>query len=166
MKPRVHMKPKKLHSLLLTGALTLLAQTAMAHGIKCGDLHIAHPYSTPTIGAGTTGAVYFMAIKNNDKELDQLVVAHAGVASTVEIHEMSLENNIMKMRAVPEVSLPPGFEVTFKQGQANGYHLMLLDLKRPLKLGDKFPVTLKFRKAGECQAEVWVEAPKADAHKH
>ena len=107
-----------------------------------------------------------MNIKNNGKEVDQLIGARTDASSNVEIHEMALENNIMKMRSVPEVQLPPGFEITFKHGQANGYHLMLFDLKKPLKLGDKFPVTLKFRKAGECQAEVWVEAPKGEVHKH
>ena len=157
---------KKFKTLALIGVLAVTSHVAMAHGVKCGDLNIAHPYSTPTIGTGNTGAVYFMNIKNNGKDVDQLIGARVDVSSAVEIHEMSLENNIMKMRAIPEVQLPSGFEVTFKHGQANGFHLMLIDLKKPLKLGDKFPVTLKFKKAGECQAEVWVEAPKSEAHKH
>lgn len=160
------MNIKKICSFIMFGAIALTSQVTMAHGVKCGDLNIAHPYSTPTIGSGNTGAVYFMNIKNNGKDVDQLIGARTDVSSTVEIHEMSLENNIMKMRAIPEVQLPSGFEVTFKHGQANGYHLMLIDLKKPLKLGDKFPMTLKFKKAGECQAEVWVEAPKGEAHKH
>ncbi|MEY4100757.1 MAG: hypothetical protein RL300_1928 [Pseudomonadota bacterium] len=160
------MNVKKLYALTLMGALALTSQVALAHGVKCGELNIAHPYSTPTIGSGNTGAVYFMNIKNEGKEVDQLIGARADVSSSVEIHEMTLESNVMKMRAIPEVQLPSGFEVTFKHGQANGFHLMLLDLKKPLKLGDKFPVTLKFKKAGECQVEVWVEAPKGEAHKH
>ena len=106
------------------------------------------------------------AIKNNGKEADQLLGAKGDVSSSVEIHEMQLENNVMKMRAVPEVQLPVGYEVTFKHGQANGYHLMLIDLKKPLKQGDKFELTLNFKKAGDCQAEFWVEAPKSDSHKH
>ena len=160
------MNIKKIKTSLMFGAIALASQVTMAHGVKCGDLNIAHPNSNPTIGSGNTGAVYFMNIKNNGKDVDQLISARADVSSSIEIHEMSLENNIMKMRAIPEVQLPSGFEVTFKHGQANGYHLMLIDLKKPLKLGDKFPVTLKFKKAGECQAEVWVEAPKGEAHKH
>lgn len=156
----------KLTTLALIGVLAVTSHVAMAHGVKCGDLNIAHPYSTPTIGTANTGAVYFMNIKNNGKDVDQLIGARASVSSIVEIHEMSLENNIMKMRAIPEVRLPSGIEVTFKHGQAHGFHLMLIDLKKPLKLGDKFSVTLKFKKAGECQAEVWVEAPKSEAHKH
>ncbi len=157
---------KKLRTLTLVGVLALTSHVALAHGVKCGDLNIAHPYSTPTIGSGNTGAVYFMNIKNNGKNVDQLIGARTDVSSSVEIHEMSLENNVMKMRAIPEVQLPSGFEVTFKHGQANGYHLMLIDMKKPLKLGAKFPVILKFKKAGECQAEVWVEAPKGESHQH
>ncbi len=160
------MNIKKIKTSIMFSAIALASQVTMAHGVKCGDLNIAHPYSTPTIGSGNTGAVYFMNIKNNGKDVDQLIGARTDASSSVEIHEMSLENNIMKMRAIPEVQLPSGFEVTFKHGQANGYHLMLIDLKKPLKLGDKFPMTLKFKKAGECQAEVWVEAPKGEAHKH
>lgn len=160
------MNIKKIKASIMLGAIALASQVTMAHGVKCGDLNIAHPYSTPTIGSGNTGAVYFMNIKNNGKDVDQLIGARTDASSSVEIHEMSLDNNIMKMRAIPEVQLPSGFEVTFKHGQANGYHLMLIDLKKPLKLGDKFPVTLKFKKAGECQAEVWVEAPKGEVHKH
>ncbi len=156
----------KLKTLALGGALALTSHVALAHGLKCGDLNIAHPYSTPTLGSSNTGAVYFMNIKNNGKDIDQLIGARTEVSSSVEIHEMSLEKNIMKMRAISEVQLPPGLEVTFKHGQANGYHLMLIGLKKPLKLADKFPVTLKFKKAGECQAEVWVEAPKGESHKH
>lgn len=160
------MKVHQLSALALAMCLGGFAPGASAHGLKCGDLHVAHPYAMPSLVGSKVGAAYFIAIKNNGKEADQLVSAKSDVSSTVEIHEMMMDNNVMKMRAVPEVQLPAGYEVTFKHGQANGYHLMLIDLKNPLKQGDKFPVTLKFKRAGECQAEVWVEAPKADAHKH
>ena len=62
---------KKLRTLTLVGVLALASHVALAHGVKCGDLNIAHPYSTPTIGSGNTGAVYFMNIKNNGKDVDQ-----------------------------------------------------------------------------------------------
>lgn len=107
-----------------------------------------------------------MAIKNNGKENDQLICAPSDVAASVELHEMLMEDNVMKMRATPEIQLPAGYEVAFKHGQSSGYHLMLNDLRRPLKVGDKFPIALSFKKAGECLAEVWVEGVKIDAHKH
>lgn len=160
------MKTRKLFTLAFCAFLAGVTSAAMAHALKCGDLDVAHPYATPTIPGSKVGAAYFIAITNNGKVADQFLGAKGDVSSSVEIHEMLMENNVMKMRAVPEVQLPPGYEVTFKHGQANGYHLMLIDLKTPLKAGDKFPLTLKFKRAGECKAEVWVEAPKPDAHKH
>ena len=110
--------------------------------------------------------ISIITIKNNGKEADQLLGAKGNISSSVEIHEMQLDNNVMKMRAVPEVQIPAGYEVTFKHGQANGYHLMLIDIKKPLKQGDKFELTLNFKKSGDCRAEFWVEAPKADTHQH
>lgn len=160
------MNANQLGALALATCLAGFSQGAVAHALKCGDLVVAHPYATPTLAGSKVGAAFFMAIKNNGKEADQLLGAKGEVSASVEIHEMTMDNNVMKMRAVPEVQLPAGYEVTFKHGQANGYHLMLMDLKKPLKQGDKFPLTLKFKRAGECQADVWVEAPKADAHKH
>ena len=160
------MKFKFLLVILIAACLSGFSQIANAHALKCGELNIAHPYSTPTMSGIKNGAAYFMSIKNNGKEADQLLSAKGDVSSSVEIHEMQLENNVMKMRAVPEVQLPAGYEVTFKHGQANGYHLMLIDLKKSLKQGDKFALTLNFKKAGDCQAEFWVEAPKSDSHKH
>lgn len=160
------MKVHPLSAFALALCSGVFAQGASAHALKCGDLHVAHPYAIPSLVGSKVGAAYFIAIKNNGKEADQLLGAHSDVSSAVEIHEMLMDNKVMKMRAVPEVQLPAGYEVTFKHGQANGYHLMLIDLKKPLKQGDKFPVTLKFKRAGECQSDVWVEAPKPDAHKH
>jgi copper(I)-binding protein len=160
------MKLKILNVILVAACLSGISQIANAHALKCGELNVAHPYSQPTLAGSKNGAAYFMAIKNNGKEADQLLGAKGNISSSVEIHEMQLDNNVMKMRAVPEVQIPAGYEVTFKHGQANGYHLMLIDLKKPLKQGDKFELTLNFKKAGDCRAEFWVEAPKADTHQH
>lgn len=160
------MKLKLLNVILIASCLSGISQTSNAHALNCGELKVAHPYSQPTLAGSKNGAAYFMAIKNNGKEADQLLGAKGNISSSVEIHEMQLDNNVMKMRAVPEVQIPAGYEVTFKHGQANGYHLMLIDLKKPLKQGDKFELTLNFKKAGDCRAEFWVEAPKADTHQH
>jgi len=70
-----------------------------------------------------------------------LVSASSPVAGIVEIHEMALEGGVMKMRAVPKLPLPAGKSVDLKPG---GYHVMLMDLKQPLKEGDTVPVTLAF----------------------
>jgi hypothetical protein len=69
-----------------------------------------------------------------------LLGAESPVAGSAEIHEMKMEGNVMRMRAVPRLELPPGRTVELKPG---GYHMMLLDLKRPLKKGDLVPIRLK-----------------------
>jgi copper(I)-binding protein len=108
------MKRKNLQSLLVTVLMCGIFQNVSAHSLKCGDINIAHPYSTPTIANSKNGAAYFMAIKNNGKENEQLIGARSDVAASVELHEMSMEDGVMKMRATPEVQLPAGYEVAFK----------------------------------------------------
>jgi copper(I)-binding protein len=76
----------------------------------------------------------------------KLVDASSPVAGVVEIHEMAMEGNVMKMRAVPSLDLPAGRTVELKPG---GYHVMLMDLKRQLKEGETVPVTLVFEAEGQ-----------------
>lgn len=154
-------------ALLLTPSVM---PTAFAHGVKAGDLRIDHPYAVPSRPGLTTGAVYFRAISNTGSQPDQLLSAHTPVAASVELHRMEMDGDVMRMRAVPALDLPPNTEVRLRHGSANGHHLMLLGLKAPLKDGDRFPVTLTFRRAGEREVMVWVQTPrnalKPEAHTH
>ena len=100
----------------------------------------------------------------------RLVSASSPVAGVVEIHEMSMDGNVMKMRALPNgLDLPAGKPVALKPG---GYHLMLLDLKQPLKTGDTVAVTLviegadKKRETVEIKAPVRALASAMGEHKH
>ena len=101
----------------------------------------------------------------------RLVSASSTVAGAVEIHEMSMAGHVMKMRALPDgLELPAGQAVELKPG---GYHLMLLDLKQPLKAGDLVPVTLVIEGAGKKRETVDIKAivralgsAPADGHKH
>jgi len=69
----------------------------------------------------------------------KLVSAQSPLAGVTEVHEMAMEGDVMKMRAVPALELPAGKAVELKPG---GYHLMLMDLKQPLKAGENLPLTL------------------------
>ena len=69
----------------------------------------------------------------------KLISAQSPVAGLVEVHEMSMDGGVMKMRAVPNLALPAGKAVELKPG---GYHVMLMDLKGQVKEGDTVPVTL------------------------
>ena len=71
----------------------------------------------------------------------------------------------MRMRELPSIELPPHAEVPMRHG--GGYHLMLVDLKQPLKDGDRIELTLRFERAGSRTVQVWVQTPRdMDAHRH
>lgn len=99
----------------------------------------------------------------------KLVAASSPVAAVVEIHEMAMENNVMKMRAVPGLELPAGKAVDLKPG---GYHVMLMGLKQQVKEGEVVPVTLVVegkdgkRESVEVKAPVRALAAQAAGHSH
>jgi periplasmic copper chaperone A len=102
----------------------------------------------------------------------RLVSASSSVVPVVEVHEMAMDNNVMKMRQIPALELPAGKRVELKPG---GYHLMLLELKQQMKAGDTLPLTLVFEdKAGKRESvdiKAEVRALNASAaqpaeHKH
>jgi periplasmic copper chaperone A len=153
--------------------LVLAGHHAQAHDAKVGALTVQHPYATPTPGVARNGAVYFKFIRNDGPADDRLVSASTPAAESVELHEMRMDGDVMRMRAVEAVPLPAGREVSMQHGQMPGLHLMLIGLKAPLKTGDRFPIRLRFQKAGEVEAQVWVEPAAAAAssahgagHKH
>jgi copper(I)-binding protein len=85
------------------------------------------------------------------------------VSRTVELHEMKMDGDVMRMRQVAAVDVPAGGSVALEPG---GLHVMLLGLKAPLKEGDRFPMTLRFEKAGEVKVEVHVEAAGVGPARH
>jgi len=100
----------------------------------------------------------------------RLVAAGSPAAGVVEIHEMAMDGNVMKMRAVPGLDLPAGKTVELKPG---GYHVMLMDLKQPIKDGDLVEVTLTIEGKDKKRETLNLKAPARplaakpmDAHKH
>ena len=148
---------------LFLAMVGVIALPTLAHDFKAGVLRIDHPYATPSRPGLTTGAVYFRGIRNTGRADDKLLSASTPVAASVEIHRMQMQGDVMQMRAVPALEIPAGATVDFKHSQPNGYHLMLLDLKAPLKDGDRFPVTLRFETAGTHEVQVWVQTPRKNA---
>ncbi|MEO8059887.1 MAG: copper chaperone PCu(A)C [Burkholderiales bacterium] len=146
-----------LKNLISGTALALAAFAAHAHEFKLGAITIGHPYARATAAGQPTGGGFmkFVNAGGNDK----LLSLSAEVSKSVELHEMKMEGDVMKMRQVDGIELPAGKTVELKPG---GYHVMFIGLKAPLKLGDSFPVKLKFEKAGEVTVDVKVEAPGAD----
>jgi copper(I)-binding protein len=146
--------------LTLSVACISLMTQASAHEMSIGDIVIEHPYATPTPPGLKTGGGYFKAIKNKGDQSDQLISVKTPVAASVEMHQMSMEGDIMRMKEVSAIEIPAKGQVELRHGGHASYHLMLFGLKAPLKDGDRFPLTLKFKRAGEKEVMVWVQTPK------
>ena len=104
--------------------------------------------------AGQKGSGAFMTI--TAKEAVQLTSVSSPVAGVAEVHEMKMDGDVMKMRAVSVLELPAGRSVELKPG---GYHLMLMDLKQSLIVGNTVPVTLMFRDGNGAERRVKVRLP-------
>jgi copper(I)-binding protein len=148
-------------------ALVTWASPAHAHDFRLGPLRIDHPYATPTPPGASTGAAYLRGIRNTGGQADRLIGASTPAARAVEIHRSVIDaQNVMRMRAIDGIDLPPKGEVRLRHG--GEHHLMLIGLQQQLKDGDRFPMTLRFEKAGEREVMVWVQQPRdaAAAHEH
>jgi copper(I)-binding protein len=148
-------------------SLILVGTAAQAHGSKAGEISIEHPYATPTPPAARVGGVYFRVIENRGKSPDRLIGGRTPLADSVEIHRSDMTDGVMRMRALDALDLPPGAKLQLRHG-GEGVHLMLVGLRKPLVVGDKFALTLRFEKAGEREVDVWVQQPRdaAPAHDH
>lgn len=133
---------------------------AASHDFRAGAIVIDHPYAIPTPAGARTGAVYFRTLKNGGREPDRLLSATSTAAASVELHRSTVENDVMRMRPLPALDLPPGASLKVRHG--GEIHLMLIDLKAPLKHGDRFPVRLRFERAGEKEVVVEVQRPRSD----
>jgi copper(I)-binding protein len=143
--------------LLAVIAVLLAATAANAHDYTKGALHIAHPWSRAT-PPGAPVAAGYLVIENRGADADRFIAVSASpeIAGRAEIHEMAVQDGVMRMRPLPRgVEIAPGMAAKFEPG---GLHLMFLDLKRPLVKGERFKATLVFEKAGEVEVEFVVEA--------
>ena len=141
-------------------ALLMLAAPAFADDIKAGDLVITQAWSRATPAGAKIGGG-FLTIENKGSAADRLVAVSGDIAGKIEIHEMTMNEGVMKMRALDKpLAIEPGKTVKLAPG---GYHLMMMDLKSPLKKGDKVPVTLEFEKAGKVEVTLDVQGVGAQA---
>ena len=149
--------------LVLVALLVLLAGPALARDYKLGALQIANPWTRATPPTAPAGGG-FLTITNTGTGADRLIGARSAAASRVEIHEMRMDGNIMRMRELEKgLEIPPGATVTLKPGST---HVMFMGLKEPLKQDARVPVTLVFEKAGSIDVEFSVAPLGASEHKH
>jgi periplasmic copper chaperone A len=147
---------KKLSVLLIGSflALSALGGAACAGDYKIGALEIDNPWSR-AVPNGAKVAAGYMIIKNTGTEPDRLVSGSTPVAGRFEVHEMSMDKGVMKMRPLPSgLEIKPGATVELKPGS---FHIMMTDLKQPIQRGKPFKASLRFEKAGEVDVEFTVE---------
>ena len=138
--------------------LMVLAMVALPAWAQVGA---EHPWTRATPPGAKTGAG-FLQLKNMGAA-DRVVGASSPVAGRVEMHITVREGDVMKMREVKGFDVPAKGSFELKPG---GAHLMLMELKRPIKKGDKVPLTLKLEKGGELTLELVAEEAGARAPSH
>lgn len=131
--------------------------------IKVGDLEIKSPIIRATPPNAPVSAGY-MTIQNNGTKTDRLMGGSASFAGKVEVHEMKMDGEIMKMRKVADgLEIPPGGNVTLKAG---GLHVMFMKLKEQMKEGETRKISLEFKNAGTVQFELPVKKIERGGHGH
>jgi periplasmic copper chaperone A len=146
--------------------LTALVLCLGAAGNALAAVTVNEAWVRATVPGQSVAAGY---MKLRSGEPATLVGIRTPLAPEAEVHEMSMQGGVMKMRPVNRLALPAGRVVELKPG---GYHLMLMNVRKPLKTGDKVPLTLiierqdKSREDIEVEAEVRGAASAASAHEH
>ena len=137
---------------LALAASLVVASAALA---QTNQLEVSNAWARATPGKAENGAAY-LTIQSPTP--DRLLSVSTPVAKKAELHTMSMEGMVMKMRPLADLDIPAGQPVTLKPG---GQHVMLLGLDAPLREGQSFPLTLTFEKAGTRTVTVAIEKPGA-----
>jgi copper(I)-binding protein len=138
----------RVRSFTLVASFTLAAMAAQAQA----SVQVLDPWARPT-SPGQPVAGGFLRIVGGTAA-DRLLSASAEVSDRVELHTMRMDGVVMRMRQVDAIDVPAGQTVELKPG---GLHLMFMGLKAPLQAGTRFPVTLRFERAGEVRVTLVVE---------
>lgn len=146
-------------------SIVLLVTPAFAHNgvTHLGPINISVPFARATLPNAPVGGG-FMTIENTGTEADRLVSITSTVADKSEIHEMGMEGDVMKMRALTDgLEIPAGETIVLSPG---GLHLMFMGLKGAFVEGETVSVTLTFEKAGTVDVELPVLGAAADEAPH
>ena len=138
------------------GILIAALFAALAPAIPAASspsIEISHAWSRASAPSATTGAIY-LTVANHGAGDDRLNAVSTPIAATAEIHRTLDENGVTTMPSLSALSIKAGGTAQFKPG---AMHIMLFGLKRPLKAGESFPVTLTLEKAGALETTVTVE---------
>ena len=141
-------------------AFTTAAPPAYAQSVK-----VENAWARATVAGQKTGSVYLDLTSSTDAAL---VAAGSPLAERAELHSMTMDGGVMRMRALPRIELPAGKGVKLAPG---GMHVMLVGLKEPLKAGESIPVTLSVQASGMSLTTLKLQVPvraaaAAEPHKH
>ena len=137
----------------LLAVLLFLPLMALAHNHEKGEIQIRHPWSRAT-APGAKVAAGYMELRNSGTRPDRLLSAETPVAKRVEMHVTQRDGEVMRMRQVQSFEVPARERYEMRPG---GSHLMLVDIVRALKKGERFPMKLRFERAGEIEVQVEVQ---------
>ncbi|NBR27368.1 MAG: copper chaperone PCu(A)C [Betaproteobacteria bacterium] len=149
------MQIQSLKFTLAAGLVAALIGTALPVLAQSG-VEVSNAWTRSTVAAQKTGGIYF-DIRSTAPA--KLVGVASPAAARVELHNMKMEGGVMKMSAVESIELAAGQTVKLAPG---GYHVMLIDLKQPLKVGDSVPVTLTVERADKTRATIETKAAVRD----
>ena len=125
-----------------------------SQGAWSADITIQHAWARVTPPKATVGHA-FLTIVNTSGQTDHLLSATADIAHSAQISGIRFADNVMHIRPLVNLDIPPGSSVQFKPGS---YHVMLMNIKKPLAVGDTFNGTLTFERSGVISVEYKVEA--------
>jgi copper(I)-binding protein len=154
---------KHLIQSLLIAAFLLSCSSNMAIAAEDSTINVHQAWARTTAPGQDVGAVYLMIVSKKDTSL---VSVKADIAEHAQIHSMTMDNGIMKMRELESLPIPAGKMVNLSPG---GIHLMLVGLKKPLKAGEKIALTLEFKDTAGKSSSVNITAPiqnEASEHDH
>jgi copper(I)-binding protein len=132
---------------------TLLLSLALLAGAVQAQTTATQAWARGTVPAQKATGLF---LQLQSKDAAKLVGGSTPAAGRVEIHEMAMEQGVMKMRQIPALDLPAGKSVELKPG---GYHLMLMDLKAPLKAGDSVALSLQIERPGKPAETLQLQVP-------
>jgi copper(I)-binding protein len=135
-----------------------------ASNFTVAGIEVQGPQAMATSAGQPNGAIFIEAISNKAGKADRLVAARSPVSASMELHNMTMDGGVMRMREIAGIDLPAGGKVLMHRGSKEGYHLMLMGLKKPLEAGQVIPVTLIFERAGELEVKASVVDMRAKGH--
>jgi copper(I)-binding protein len=148
-------QPYRVRGRIPVRALLVLA-TALAAPLALADVTVTQPWVRGTVPPQKATGAFMMLKSTSDAKL---VAASSPAAKEVEIHEMAMVNNVMRMRPIAGIDLPAGKDVALKPG---GYHIMLMGIQHQLKQGETIPITLTVRDSSGKTETIEVQAPVRD----